>query len=297
MAGAKTQHKGKQDWVIGRITSNRKKFDKYNRLFKLLDGWDSLENGGSIDAYKLMFAIKATALNEIKMSDAWGKDWKSYFGKNLDDAWENEYYYLHIDAMSKLNGKQAAFLIKNLAVSLEATGPDCWGDMLLQVVVVILVTFASSGWGTPGAIAIFTAAVSIGSIVTRTTLPPAVQFVLAVINIANLYEEAGKEITKEVVISTLSSLNTLATELISEADMKSTKNKLKEIQDKSMKLKDEIDAEEFERQIRFTYEDEYSVATRSMEVDPYHNLMIELDNTSVYASYWDRNNATWHQEE
>ena len=297
MASAKTQTKGNNLWVPARTIYADEVFDKYDKLFKLLDGWKTLENGGTISKYDMMFAVEDTPLNRQKMEDAWGKEWEKFFAKNTGDDDSTEYYYFKFESMNKLNGKQAGFLIHQLSVSLEAKGPDCWGDMLLEVVVVIIVTFLTDGTGTAEAIAIFAAAVEIGSIITRTQLPLAVQLALFALSIGSAYEAAGKEVTTQMIVDSVFQLNTLAVQIATTSDTKSTQSKLKEIQDKQAKLDNKMDADEFKRQMQFQYETVYSVAPRSIEVDPFHNLMLELDNQSIYASYWDRNNATWYQED
>ena len=296
MASGGSQSQGQQHWVASRPLYDRTIFDKYDKVFKLLDGWKGIENGGSIDRYSMLFTVEEKALNIQKMEDAWGKKWRESFGKNTDDGGSTVFYYLTEEAMQKLNGRQAAFLIQNLAISLESHSPDCWGDMLLEVVVVVLVTWGSSGWGTPNAIAIFTAAVSIGTIVTRTQLPPTVQFAIIVVSLANAYQAAGSQITGKLALSALFDLNTLATQVASAHEVKSTQAKLEEIKNKTMELKDLMDADSFEQQMIFTYDTEFSVSARSIETDPYHNIMVGLDEQSVYASYWERNNDTWHQE-
>jgi len=149
-----------------------------------------------------------------------------------------------------MTGGQAVFMLQQFVISYGTKQPDCYGDMLIEVVIVLIVTYLS--WGTltfPLMCAI--AALQIMSIITREPLPQNVQYaMLAAQLIMGGYSAFFQPSTLMSQGLYIANVALTGVKIDQQIEMD---NEMKRASDKMDKLKVEIEADKQKDQMQFEF--------------------------------------------
>ena len=266
-------------------------FDKYDNMFDLLDSFNKIENGGNIQQFLMFFSIEDTEENRKILADAFGNNpdgkgpgphWRDSFakqarGKKGSSGGDEDAYFITIEAMRRLTGRQASILIANFDNSVAQDSPDCWGDMILSIALIVLATvYGGPEAGAAMYAAWVVAAIQILSIVTRKPLSRNMQILVTIVSIASSWKSAST-IGKTMVVANL------AIQGMQYYEIDKTQKKLTRIHEETEKLKKEYAADTFEDQMKFAFSGMFQHPQRNgHEKDPQEEIKTFYNEFSVY---------------
>jgi len=261
-----------------------KVFDVYDRQFDLLESLSDIENGGSIDKFLLFFAIEDSDKNRTELSDKFGRDWEDMFikrprGEKNDGATESGdamAYFLKAEYFRKLTGAQALTMINGFDTSLSQHSPDCWGDMLLQIVLVVVVTYLSGGTAGPSALAVVSATISIMHIMMRKPMSKELTMALAVITLgANWSQMTATAATSEIANLALKGLTIYENE--------AQESRMSDIQEEIKEANEEYDTLVNDKRMHFDFTEMFDYTQREgHEKNPYWEIREIYDPFTIY---------------
>ena len=290
---------------IGSGSISQDLFNMYDKKFKLNDAWKDIEYGGTVKKFQLLWWVKDNEGHRRMMSDlfdgGWDADgnpltWRDKFipmarptgDGNTEDGW-----MLKAEYFDKMTGEQAVFMFQMFNVATAQEQPDCWGDMLVGVTLVIVLTLAGcpecaaalAGTATMTYMIMLTLLVmtiSVYYIVTRQEMPRDMQYAMLAFSIYNIAHNWGKITGFQ---STMAMVN-VATTGLNMKEQDDFKDRLNEQNRKYQELKDqmEADAEKQRKIMRFVSNDyaDYHIH-KGCGADPMAGIKQSMDSISSYG--------------
>ncbi len=274
-----------------------KRMELYDKALKLVDSLQgNTEYGGTIHKYLIMFTVEDIEENRKKLHDMLGKDWQDYFALSCNPRNEGQRkspmaWHVREDKADKLHAGVVNFLVgKCISMTTDTQAPDCWGDMILGIVIIIVSIVLAQPEGIFLAIALMAAAIQIMSIVTRQPLSHDMQLVLAIMSLAAGAGAAAKNgvssMTAGKVFGLVTQIVNIGLKEVTYKDTKATKEYVKDVNKKIDKLAED-DAKRFENKMRFTYSSEfYEFQQRhGIEANPYESIRKQYRDYHVYSEF------------
>ena len=258
----------------------------FAEYYQFKDSLDSVESGGSFTKLKVFFSLEDTPEiiefldNNFTTSVA---SWDTKFVRRYrDDAKDEDndfgwYYFPTEEFLYSLSSEQAyLLLLHSFSISSSVNIPDCWGDMLLSIFLVVIVTYFSAGTGTGSAAAWAMATLSVISIAGRITLPVEMQIAMSIVALGTSFNTSSLlQIGIQITNIGLSIYNEIA-RLGFEKD-------LKQIEDEQKALDKLIEAESFEQTMRYNYSEVYDAEVRQgHEQHPHRKLRERYIDFTIY---------------
>jgi len=255
------------------ITSEE--MDYYEKIFKILESMNEVEYGGAVTHLMLFFSVEDTEKNRQDLSDVFGKKWRDLFVLKVkeDNGVDAEgfknpnmlgWVMRDKEDFLSLNGKQAELLAKHLSISTTTHEKDCWGDKILSVAIVIVMTVITRNPNVGiTAASYFSASMSILSILTGFKMPPIINIALSVMTMKPT-ESGGTYFTLHNVISTLST----AMQGIQSYQQSQRQKELMAIKQKTEEMEELIEANSLDDNMRQIFEYSFDFTTEDINQDP-----------------------------
>jgi len=267
-------------------------FDKLDKHFGLMDSLQDIENGGNIQKLLLFFAIEDTTDNVKDLQDVFGRNWGDYFKKRWytkDGTPLSEgayHWFITMERVSKLTGREASLLAKHVQMSAAQDSPDCWGDMIVAIIIVVVVTYATAGSAGPSTMALVLMWFQIAMVVTRTEMTAEMGIIMAVMSLGAGGGWSAMSTSAQVI-----AVAGLAIQGMTMYDDKQAQKKLTTIEEDTKKINEKYNAEFFERNTKFEFDEMFHYSQRSgHEKDPYYGIRDKYAEFSLYGvgggSHW-----------
>jgi len=275
-------------YAIKSAVVNEEEFQLMDKEFDLMSTLEDIENGGNIQKLLMFLSVEDKEKNNVDLHDTFGKNWQDKFNRRWVDSQDDSEgcykWFITIEATQKLTGKQCSFLAKHITMSVGQDSPDCWGDMLVAIILVVAVTYGTAGAGGPSATALVMMWFSIAMTVTRTQMDGRAQLIMAAIMLASGNGFGANSATAIAV-------GNLAIQGMSIYEDMQVENAMKELDDKYKELEELNDAAAFDRRIKYIYHDSYHSSQREgHEKDPLYSIRDQYQQFSIYdqggGSHW-----------